>query len=448
MMLPSREVLVVVVTVALAGCGILEGNPYHLERVSIKTGTEGRLSGVAVDAKQRFVWAPRVAVRTVEGGAGSNGSKETTEERTIICAEPSPDALTAIANSIDTELRTESFGSDGAGAQTAARFAGALSETAQTIGNRTQVVQLLRDGLYRACEAYANGALDDFGYALILGQMDAFMLQLLSVDVLGKARGREEVADARAKRDAAQFKVDRARGELQAAQRSLAELDKETRTADESAGALAGLMARRDELNARRTARVAGKDRLEGSADVAGSIAHTNAELAKVTVVKKKAASMDAELKRKTEAAEKAPEASKQSALDEVRQAKIDADEARAEAEIEQSNQAHLRDRLQRDEAELRKVRDELATIDAELASVERRISAQQSTDATPRPNADVMNAARAAVDGRRKSLADAEAELANTEAALARANEGVGPDRRRSRRSTMSSTGHSSRRR
>ena len=428
MMFPSRDVLVLAATVSLAGCGILNGNPYHLEGVSIETGTEGRLSGVAVDAKQRFVWAPRVAVRAVEGGAGSSGSKATTEERTIICAEPSPDALTAIANSIDTELRTDRFGSDGASAQTAARFAGALSETAQTIGNRTQVVQLLRDGLYRACEAYANGALDDFGYALILGQMDAFMLQLLSVDVLGKARGLEEVAEARAKRDAAKLTTDRARGELQAAQRTLAQLDQETRTADESAGALAGLMARRDGLNARRTARVAEKNRLEGPVDAAGSIAHTNGELTKITLAQEKAVHMDAALKRKTEAAKAAPDDSKHSALDEVREAQIAADEARREAEIARSNKALFKDKLERDEAELVKVRNELANIEAELASVEQLVGAKQSAEAAPRPSADVMNAARTAVEGRRKSLADAEAELANTEAALARANEGVGP--------------------
>ncbi len=51
-------------------------------------------------------------------------------------------------------------------AEVASSFTSA--EQAALIGARDSTIQLLRDGLYRACEAYMNGALGDFGYGLVL----------------------------------------------------------------------------------------------------------------------------------------------------------------------------------------------------------------------------------------------------------------------------------------
>lgn len=52
-----------------------------------------------------------------------------------------------------------------------------FSETVRNIGVRTAAIQLLRDGLYRACEAFANNAIDDFGYTLILTNIDNVMIK-------------------------------------------------------------------------------------------------------------------------------------------------------------------------------------------------------------------------------------------------------------------------------
>jgi len=69
----------------------------------------------------------------------------------MVCTEPSPDALSAFASAI------------GAGAsvptQGAASASGALHEAAASIGLRTQSITLMRDSLYRLCEAYYNGQL-------------------------------------------------------------------------------------------------------------------------------------------------------------------------------------------------------------------------------------------------------------------------------------------------
>jgi hypothetical protein len=51
-----------------------------------------------------------------------------------------------------------------------------------SIAMRTQTIQLLRDGLYRACEAYMNGAIDQHQYNVLLLNIDRLMVTLLGVD--------------------------------------------------------------------------------------------------------------------------------------------------------------------------------------------------------------------------------------------------------------------------
>lgn len=68
------------------------------------------------------------------------------------CAEPSPDALSAISSSLSTSLSVEVFGEGKGTGQVAA----ALQEAAKEIGRRSQAVQLFRDGWYRLCESSRN----------------------------------------------------------------------------------------------------------------------------------------------------------------------------------------------------------------------------------------------------------------------------------------------------
>ena len=173
----------------LASCSPFQ-DTYQLDTFTLNSDSDNparNVRGVAVDAKQRFVWSPTVTARTVRVENGQLVADS--EERAIICAEPSPDALTAIAANLDARANASAGDDEGT-----ASVSTSLSETAQYVGQRTQVIQLLRDGLYRACEAYANGALDDFGYSIILGQIDLFMLQLLTADALGSSD--QSAADA------------------------------------------------------------------------------------------------------------------------------------------------------------------------------------------------------------------------------------------------------------
>jgi hypothetical protein len=97
------------------------------------TTVDGR--ALHLDAKQRVVIAK----------AGTRDNPD------MVCAEPSPDALSAFASSLSGGI---SVSGEGAGSA-----AGALSEAAASIGLRTQSITLMRDALYRVCEAYYNGQL-------------------------------------------------------------------------------------------------------------------------------------------------------------------------------------------------------------------------------------------------------------------------------------------------
>ncbi len=114
---------------------------------------------VSVDAKQR-------AIIVTEGEDGV---------RKIFCAEPSPDALSAFGASLSAGIGYKEI--EGHLDQT-------LAESVKALGDRNATIQLLRDGLYRACEAFANQALDQFQYSQIVAKYENIMVTLLAIEQL------------------------------------------------------------------------------------------------------------------------------------------------------------------------------------------------------------------------------------------------------------------------
>jgi hypothetical protein len=98
----------------------------------------------------------------------------------VVCTEPSPDvakALSAAAEAIGSAANKGSIGLGGASAESVLALAG-----------RSTALLGLRDGLYRACEAYANGAIGSDAYALILSRYGQLMTTVfLAQDVTGAA---------------------------------------------------------------------------------------------------------------------------------------------------------------------------------------------------------------------------------------------------------------------
>lgn len=92
------------------------------------------------------------------------------------CAEPSPDALSAYAASLGIGITTP--------ANEALSIAQSLQGTAGSIGLRTQSITLMRDALYRMCEASNNGHLREWEVASFLRRSQDLTAVILAVEQL------------------------------------------------------------------------------------------------------------------------------------------------------------------------------------------------------------------------------------------------------------------------
>jgi hypothetical protein len=94
----------------------------------------------------------------------------------VLCAEPSPDAMGAAAASMAAEANYKG--------EVSAGLSLAIAESVANVGLRTQSIQLLRDGMYRLCEAYQSGALGQQDYSIMQRRYQANMLALLAIEQL------------------------------------------------------------------------------------------------------------------------------------------------------------------------------------------------------------------------------------------------------------------------
>jgi hypothetical protein len=157
-----------VIVLLLTGCGAnFNAIHYRNESATVTPTT-------SVDAKQRFLTSNQRA----------SSDKASKEKIQVLCAEPSPDTLSVLSSAM-----TGTFGLDrafGGSKDLSASLSAALSraESGASIGLRTQTIQLLRDGMYRLCEAYASEALDNKGFKQLQQRYQTVMLALLSIEQL------------------------------------------------------------------------------------------------------------------------------------------------------------------------------------------------------------------------------------------------------------------------
>ena len=110
----------------------------------------------------------------------------------ITCIEPSPDIAKAVHESFNFGGSLGLGGlPSGVSADLALAFAKARAESVAQMTERLATIQLLRDGLYRACEAYANGAISDTTYAVLLSRYDDTMVTLLMGELAAGNFGRQ-----------------------------------------------------------------------------------------------------------------------------------------------------------------------------------------------------------------------------------------------------------------
>ncbi len=124
---------------------------------------------------------PRSAFVDIKQRAVLSGNREVTQGQTkasslIMCAEPSPDALSSLASefALDAKYKDALQATLGYSQQEAASF----------VGLRTQTIQLLRDGMYRLCEGYLSGALSPADFAWLSRRYQRNMVALLTIEQL------------------------------------------------------------------------------------------------------------------------------------------------------------------------------------------------------------------------------------------------------------------------
>ncbi len=160
--------------ILLASCTANDAAIYHKWDMDADKGG----SSVIIDAKQRAIISVERNVEKRE--AGQNNTPVSMAVVRKFCAEPSPDALSAISSSFATALSVGIFGQgEGSGA-----LSSALSEAAGELGRRNATIQLLRDGHYRLCEAYLNESLSPYTYNLLARRYSDQAIVLLAIEQL------------------------------------------------------------------------------------------------------------------------------------------------------------------------------------------------------------------------------------------------------------------------
>ena len=146
----SRLTVVVIVSSAAAVVGCA-----NMSTISRRTELPGEGIAIHLDAPQRVVFANK-------DGA--------------VCAEPSPDALQAYAASLGASFSAPN--------KESAALATAFSENSASIGLRTQSITLMRDALYRICEAEHNKAIGHGDTVLLLERSQDLTLGVLAIEQL------------------------------------------------------------------------------------------------------------------------------------------------------------------------------------------------------------------------------------------------------------------------
>ncbi len=154
-----------VAAVALGGC---ENWSSIYREANLDRGTT-----LITDAKQRAI----INVRDYRPSRDAS--------HRIICAEPSPD----VAQAVQVALQASAAVSRG-DTRVDAGLAFSMAAQVAQLGERLAAIQLLRDKMYRACEASANGATTQGGYISMLSRIDKTMATMLATEMAAGAFGR------------------------------------------------------------------------------------------------------------------------------------------------------------------------------------------------------------------------------------------------------------------
>jgi hypothetical protein len=140
-----------------------------------------------------------VLIGSAKGVSTTGSTRVITERRRdghVVCTEPSPDYAIAFGATRSLTVNAPPPAA-GAAAATVPNSITGTSNTTEAIHvpgqERSQAVMALRDGLYAACQSYANGVIGHDAYAIILSQYGALLVALVSTNAEKAGGGKGEV---------------------------------------------------------------------------------------------------------------------------------------------------------------------------------------------------------------------------------------------------------------
>lgn len=146
------NILTIIVMFVFTGCA-------NLNSVYRPLDTQNG-QGALIDVKQRAIFV----------GKGSD------KNTSIVCAEPSPDAMSAYA----AELAASGILPNGVSGELAA----SSQEGTSFSGVRTHSIQIMRDLMFRVCEAYMNGAIDKDQYEVLIRRYQKHSIAFMAIEQL------------------------------------------------------------------------------------------------------------------------------------------------------------------------------------------------------------------------------------------------------------------------
>jgi len=179
------------------GCRIVENIKFT--RQIFATGALGLIAAMCGACSSAEMWSTHgghmlvttADYRTInQTSTGSRSVQGRISPNYITCAEPSPDVAKAVSTALSTSASGGVTLPNGVTADVAAAVSRAHAEALVQLGERLATIQLLRDGLHRACEAYANGAITDTTYAVMLSRFDKTMITMLVSELAAGGFGR------------------------------------------------------------------------------------------------------------------------------------------------------------------------------------------------------------------------------------------------------------------
>ncbi|ABB76114.1 hypothetical protein SAMN05216403_14316 [Nitrosospira multiformis ATCC 25196] len=198
--------IICLVPLLSTGCAFLDRQERRINYTEAldSNNTPGGNPSLITDAKQRAIINTKADVGIRRSSGKSDGSSDTSSANTdhviknhptrIICAEPSPDVAQAISAAFTAAAKVDIKASEIKNISGSGSVGSSYASSIAQLGARLSTVQLLRDKMYRACEAFQNGAISDTSYTLMLARFDKTMASMLASEIAAGAFGQKLAA--------------------------------------------------------------------------------------------------------------------------------------------------------------------------------------------------------------------------------------------------------------